>query len=574
MRQEKIDLIDRDDQITATVDSIPEPEGETEIIETDYTIGQDNIAPQWTLEFDFHHIVFTISAISVVLFTFLTLALQNEVEPVFIAVRDFITLKLGWFFLFSGNIFVILCLGLILSPLGKVRLGGPEATPDYGYLGWFAMLFAAGMGVGLIFFGVAEPMTHFSSSLAGISVDGSGLRTDGAPLGGASGDEASARTLAMAATIFHWGLHPWAIYAVAALALALFSYNKGLPLTLRSIFYPLIGDRVWGWPGHLIDILAIFSTVSGLAVTLGVGAQQTSAGLDFLLDTGTSNALLVFLVIVITLVSILSIVKGLDGGIRRASEFSMLLAVSFMIFIILAGPTADIVSGFARNLYGYGQYLLPLSIPFGRDDVGFVSSWTAPYWAWWISWSPFVGMFIARVSRGRTVREFLTAVLLIPTMLSVLWMTTLGDTAIAQFLHDGFTGTQDAALEIKLFEMLGQLPLPAVTSAVGIALVVLFFITSSDSGSLVVDTIAAGGKVNAPIVQRVFWALFGGLVAIALSLGGGLPALQAMVLCTGIPFTFVLIAACYSIVLGLINERRITDSADSVVHAGDKENSG
>ncbi|NKD86194.1 BCCT family transporter [Haematospirillum jordaniae] len=557
MRHEKIDLTDRDDQITETVESIPEPEGETEIIETDYTVGQDNIARQWTLEFDFHHIVFTVSALSVVFFTFITLALQNDIEPVFVAIRDAMTSRLGPFFLFSGNILVVLCLVLVVSPLGKVRLGGPDATPDYGYIGWFAMLFAAGMGVGLIFFGVAEPMTHFSASLAGVGLGDGGARIDTAPLGAASGDEALARSLAMAATIFHWGLHPWSIYAVAALALALFSYNKGLPLTLRSIFYPLIGERVWGWPGHLVDILAIFSTVSGLAVTLGVGAQQIAAGLDFLMGVGTSNVMLVLLVIAITMISVWSIVKGLDGGIRRASEYSMLLAVIFMLFIIVAGPTADLMSGFVQNVLGYGQYILPLSIPFGREDTGFVASWTAPYWAWWISWSPFVGMFIARISRGRTVREFLVAVLLIPTLLSVLWMTALGDTAIAQVVHNDFTGAQDAVLEIKLFEMLGQLPLSGLASAVGVVLIILFFITSSDSGSLVVDTIAAGGKVNAPIVQRVFWALFGGLVAIALSLGGGLAALQAMVLCTGLPFAFVLMVACYSIVLGLVNERRV-----------------
>lgn len=537
---------------------IPEPEGDTEIIETDYTIGQDNISKQWTLEFDFHHIVFTISALSIVGFTFFALALQNEIEPFFLSIRAFITSRLDWFFLASGNVFLLLCLGLIVSPLGKVRLGGPDSTPDYSYMGWFAMLFAAGMGVGMIFFGVTEPMAHFSTALAGTHVDANGIRTDWAPLSGAIGDITTAQRLGLAATIFHWGLHPWAIYAVAALSLALFSFNKGLPLTLRSVFYPVLGERVWGWPGHIIDILAVFSTMFGLACALGVGAQQISAGLDFLLATGTSNTLLVVVVMVITGVALVSVINGLDSGVRKLSEISLMLGLAFMTFVIIAGPTWEIATSFFRNLSAYGEYLIDLSTPFERDDKNFVTEWTAPYWAWWISWSPFVGMFIARISRGRTVREFLMAVLIIPTLLSTLWMTALGETAIVQMIVGNFTGVQDAALELKLFKMLSQLPLTEITSAVGIMLIVLFFVTSLDSGSLVIDTISAGGKVNAPTIQRVFWTIFGGLVAIALSIGKGLTAPQAMVLCAGLPFTFVLLAACYSIILGLINEYRVT----------------
>ncbi|GAA0283634.1 BCCT family transporter [Rhodovulum strictum] len=538
------------------IEPIPEPEGPTEVIETDYEIGQDNIERSWTLSFDIHQVVFTWSALAIMAFIVLTLALQDEVEPVFTGLRNWLTGNLDWFFLLSGNIFVLVCLALIVSPLGRIRLGGPEATPDYGLVGWFSMLFAAGMGIGLMFFGVSEPLSHYSSAFGGISIGEDGLRTDWAPLGGAEGDVTAATRLGMAATIFHWGLHPWAIYAVVALALALFSYNKGLPLTLRSAFYPIFGERVWGWPGHVIDILAVFATIFGLATSLGIGAQQASAGLDYLFGIGTSNAVLIFLIIFITAIAIASIVRGLDSGVKVLSEINMGLAAALLLFIILAGPTMDILTGFLANLGAYGQHLPALSMPFGREDANFAQGWTAFYWAWWISWSPFVGMFIARVSRGRTVREFLVAVLIVPTLLSVLWMTALGGTAISQVVNDGVSAVQDAALELKLFEMLARLPLTAITSFVGIVLVLVFFITSSDSGSLVIDTIAAGGKINAPVVQRVFWAIVEGLVAIALLLGGGLIALQAMAVSTGLPFMLVLLAACYAIIRGLLNEPR------------------
>ncbi|NNU82216.1 BCCT family transporter [Halovulum dunhuangense] len=550
------DAVEGAEDIVPDIEPIPEPEGATEIIETDYEIGQDNLEKSWTLSFDIHQVVFTWSALAITAFIILTLALQAEIEPAFTGLRDWLTGTLDWFFLLAGNIFLVLCLALIVSPLGRIRLGGPDAVPDYGYVGWFSMLFAAGMGIGLMFFGVSEPLSHYSTAFGGITMGEDGVRADWAPLGGAEGDAEAARRLGLAATIFHWGLHPWAIYAVVALALSLFSYNKGLPLTLRSAFYPIFGERVWGWPGHVIDILAVFATIFGLATSLGIGAQQASAGLDYLFGLGTSNTMLIALIIFITAIAIASIVRGLDGGVKVLSEVNMALAAALLLFIILAGPTLEILTGFFASLGAYGQYLPALSMPFGREDTNFVQGWTAFYWAWWISWSPFVGMFIARVSRGRTVREFLFAVLIVPTLLSVLWMTALGGTAITQVVELGVTAVQDAALELKLFEMLAQLPLTGITSLVGIVLVLVFFITSSDSGSLVIDTIAAGGKINAPVVQRVFWAIVEGLVAVALLLGGGLVALQAMAVSTGLPFTLVLLAACYAIVRGLMNEPR------------------
>ena len=343
---------------------------------------------------------------------------------------------------------------------------------------------------------------------------------------------------------------------VVAVRKARFAYNKGLPLTLRSAFYPILGERIWGWPGHVIDILAVFATIFGLATSLGIGAQQAAAGLDFLFSTGTSENFLVFLIVVITALATVSVVAGLDKGVKRLSELNMALAALLLLFVIAVGPTWQIVTGFFANLWAYATYLPALSMPFARDDANFTQGWTAFYWAWWISWSPFVGMFIARVSRGRTVREFMVSVLLVPSLLSVLWMTAMGGTAISQVLTDGYTGVQDAALELKLFAMLTQMPLTDITSLIGIVLVIVFFVTSSDSGSLVIDTIAAGGKVNAPVPQRVFWASFEGMVAIALLLGGGLAALQAMAVSTGFPFTIVLLGACYTIVKGLLAEPR------------------
>ncbi len=531
---------------------IPEPAGLATPIETDYRIGQHNIAVKLgPLGLDIHNPVFVVSGLTVVVFVLLALALQEQAEAFFLWLRGLLTSGFDWFFLLSANVFVIVGLVLIVSPLGRVRIGGTEARPDYSYLSWFAMLFAAGMGIGLMFFGVAEPISHYTSSIA----ENAGTPESWAPLAGAPGDPEGARRLAMAATIFHWALHPWAIYALVALALALFAYNKGLPLTMRSIFYPIFGERTWGWPGHVVDTLAVFATLFGLATSLGIGAQQANAGLEFLFGVPVDDLSKVVLVIGITVIAVTSVVMGLDAGVKRLSEINMVLAALLLVFVLLFGPTAALVTGFFANLAAYAQYLPALSNPFGRSDANFAQGWTAFYWAWWISWSPFVGMFIARVSRGRTVREFIVSVLLIPSLVSVLWMTVFGDTAIA-LVTEGMQTIADAALELKLFAMLGGLPLSGITSFVGILLVIVFFTTSSDSGSLVIDTITAGGKVNAPLAQRVFWAIFEGLVAIALLLGGGLVALQAAAVSTGLPFTVVLLLGCYTLIRGLLREPR------------------
>ncbi|MFW6077659.1 MAG: BCCT family transporter, partial [Hyphomicrobiales bacterium] len=537
--------------------------GAANVIETDYQIGQDNIQPKvGPLVFDVHNPVFLISGLTIVVFVILTLALQEQAESVFNGLRDWLTATFDWFFLLAGNIFVLVSVGIMISPLGKVRIGGMDATPDYSYLGWFSMLFAAGMGIGLMFYGVSEPLSHYGTSVA----EGAGSPDSWAPLAGAAGMEQEARRLGMAATIFHWALHPWAIYAVVGLALALFAYNKGLPLSVRSIFYPIFGDRVWGWTGHIIDILAVFATLFGLATSLGIGAEQANAGLEFLFNLPNTDASKVVLILAITAIALVSVLMGLDAGVKRLSEINLSLAALLLLFIILVGPTLAIVTGFFANLWAYAEYLPALSNPFGREDENFSQGWTSFYWAWWISWSPFVGMFIARVSRGRTVREFVFWVLVIPSLVSVLWMTALGGTAITM-LNEGYEAVGEAELPLQLFAMLNNMPLAAITSFVGIVLVIVFFVTSSDSGSLVIDTITAGGKIDAPVSQRVFWACFEGLVAIALLLGGGLGALQAAAVSTGLPFAIVLLLGCVALVMGLMSEPRTAAHAEQQAKA-------
>ena len=522
---------------------------------TEYEVGQDNIQP---FGLDIHNPVFVVSALSIIVFVLLTLAFQAEATAFFGWLRPFLTSTFDWFFLLAANIFVLFGIFLVVTPLGSVRLGGADAEPEYSYLGWFAMLFAAGMGIGLMFFGVSEPMSHFDSSLGGTAME-NGMRSDWAPLGAAAGDVEAARNLGMAATIFHWALHPWAIYAVVALALAFFAYNFNLPLTLRSAFYPIFGEAVWGWVGHVIDTLAVFATLFGLATSLGFGTEQALAGLNYLFGTPTGNGARVILISLITAAALISVLRGLDGGVKVLSEINIALAALLMVFILFVGPTGAILATLVSGGIAYVTEVVPLSNPFGRDDDNFRQGWTSFYWAWWISWSPFVGMFIARVSRGRTVREFIVCVIFVPTIVSIFWMAIFGGTAIDQVIADPNASVKDAALELKLFEMLQHLPLAWLTSILGIVLVIVFFVTSSDSGSLVIDTITAGGKTDAPVAQRVFWCTFEGLVAAALLLVGGagaLTALQAMAVSTGFPFTIVLLLMCVSLFLGLNRARK------------------
>jgi BCCT family betaine/carnitine transporter len=382
----------------------------------------------------------------------------------------------------------------------------------------------------------------------------------GTPLNVPGGDEAS-KTAAMGAVMYHWALHPWAIYGVVALSLAFFAYNKGMPLSIRSTFYPLFGERVWGTLGNVIDTLAVLATIFGLATSLGFGAQQAAGGIEFLFGVPANLPLEIGIIAGVTAVALVSVLRGIDGGVKLLSNINMGLAGILLLFVIVAGSIVAFAGNLLTTYTGYFEYLLPLSNPVGREDQNFYHSWTIFYWAWWISWSPFVGMFIARVSRGRTVREFLTAVLIVPTVVTGIWMSAFGGVGVDQALNGVGSlagGIQDSSL--TLFRMLDNLPLTSVTSFLAIVLVLVFFITSSDSGSLVIDTITAGGKTEAPAAQRVFWCAAEGLIAAALLVVGGadaLSALQAASVTTGLPFTFVLLLMCYSLLKGIRHEHKL-----------------
>ncbi|MBS3796600.1 BCCT family transporter [Pseudoalteromonas sp. BDTF-M6] len=511
---------------------------------TDYTVGQDNVQ-KWG--FDVHNPVFGISAGLIIIFLVAILVTDPATaKKALDGIKWDIIGNFDVLFMWAANLFVLFCLALIVSPYGKIKLGGDSATPSHSRISWLAMLFAAGMGIGLMFWGVAEPVAYFTGWYE-------------TPLGVEAKTAEAAKT-AMGATMFHWGLHPWAIYAVVALSLAFFSYNKGLPLSIRSIFYPILGDRAWGWPGHVIDILAVLATLFGLATSLGLGAQQASAGFNHVFGTDGGVGLQIGVIIGVTLLAIISVVRGIEGGVKVLSNINMILAFALLLFVALVGFAAA-MGNLPNTFLGYVENIIPLSNPHGREDETWMHGWTVFYWAWWISWSPFVGMFIARVSKGRTIREFLIAVLLIPTLVTALWMSIYGGIAIDQVASGVGSLGEKGLTEVPLamFQMFEQLPMTKVLSFIAIVLVLVFFITSSDSGSLVIDSITAGGKVDAPVPQRVFWASIEGAIAAALLWIGGkeaMEALQAGAVSTGLPFTIVLLLMCVSLILGLRTEPR------------------
>ena len=510
---------------------------------TDYTVGQDNVQ-KWG--FDVHNPVFGISASLIGLFLVAILLVEPETSKSFLdGIKWWIIGAFDGLFMWSANIFVIFCLGLIVSPYGKIRLGGDDAKPDYSRMSWIAMLFAAGMGIGLMFWGVAEPVAYYTGWYE-------------TPLN-VTANTPEAAKLALGATMFHWGLHPWAIYGVVALSLAFFAYNKGLPLSMRSVFYPILGDRTWGWAGHIVDILAVLATLFGLATTLGLGAQQAASGFHHIFGIENGLFLQITIIIVVTLLAVVSVVRGIDGGVKVISNINMLLALVLLIFVILV-TFAVSMGTVPTTIMSYIENIIPLSNPIGREDEAWMHGWTVFYWAWWISWSPFVGMFIARISRGRTIREFITAVLLVPTSVTVLWMSVFGGVAIDQVVNNvGILGSEGLTdVPLAMFQMFDSLPMGEVLSMLAIVLVLVFFITSSDSGSLVIDSITAGGKVDAPIPQRVFWALIEGAIAAALLWVGGtqaIEALQAGAISTALPFTIILLVMCVSLIMGLRTEQ-------------------
>ncbi len=509
---------------------------------TDYTVGQDNVQ-KWG--FDVHNPVFGTSATLIALFLIATLAVDPATaKSTLDSIKWQIIGNFDTLFMWSGNIFLIFCIGLIFSPFGKIRIGGASAKTEHSTISWIAMLFAAGMGIGLMFWGVAEPVAYFTGWYE-------------TPLGVEAYSE-EAKKAALGATMFHWGLHPWAIYAVVALSMAFFAFNKGLPLSIRSVFYPLLGDRTWGWFGHIIDIFAVLATLFGLATSLGLGAQQAASGLSHVFGFDATVYLQLGIILFVTSLAVVSVVRGIDGGVKVLSNINLMAAFALLVVVIIAG-IAIFFDSIMVTLSGYVENMLPLSNPHGREDEAWMHGWTVFYWAWWISWSPCVGMFIARVSKGRTIRQFLTAVILIPTLITLIWMSAFGGMAIDQVInqvgHLGQNGLTDITL--SLFYAYEAMPMSSVLSFLSIILIMVFFITSSDSASLVIDSITAGGKIDAPVPQRIFWASTEGAIAAALLWIGGteaIEALQAGTISTGLPFTIILLIMCISLVLGLRTE--------------------
>lgn len=459
-----------------------------------------------------------------------------NIQALFSSVQTSISNNFGWFFILLTNLFIVFLVYLAISKLGTLKLGKRDEKPEFSTMAWFSMLFSAGMGIGIIFWSVAEPMYHYLSPPTG------------------EGGTPEAAEQAMSFTFLHWGLHAWGIYALVGLALAFFAFNQKLPLSIRSVFYPVVGDRIYGPIGNIIDTLAVISTLFGLATSLGLGVQQISAGLEALGVLPDNIYVQVGLIILITMAATVSVVLGIDKGVKVLSELNIRVGAIFLIFVFIVGPTLFILDSFVQNTGNYIQEVIGISTwTETYAQTTWQNSWTVFYWSWWIAWSPFVGMFIARVSRGRSVREFITGVLLVPTLITFFWLSSFGGSAI--YLELNAVGNIAEAVHqnvaVALFELLEEYALFTVSSIIGVFMVTIFFVTSSDSGSLVVDSLTSGGKVDAPVGQRIFWAQTEGAVAAVLLIGGGLSALQTATITTGLPFALILLLMCYSVNKGL-----------------------
>jgi choline/glycine/proline betaine transport protein len=493
--------------------------------------------------------VFVASAVLIAAIVLFGAVAPQAVGSFFTAGQAWIMGNLGWFYLLAVAGFFFFVIFLAVSSYGTIRLGPNHSEPDFSYGSWFAMLFSAGMGIGLVFFGVAEPIMHFTNP----------------PVG--EGGTVEAARAAMRITFFHWGVHAWAIYAIIGLALAYFGFRHGLPFTIRSAFYPLIGDRIHGPIGHTIDIFAVLGTIFGVATSLGLGVLQINAGLTHLTGIPNSLTVQVILIAVITGMATISVVAGLDAGIRRLSEFNMGLAALLLLFVAVSGPTVFLLRALVQNTGGYIDHFFERSFMlYAYEPNDWIAGWTLFYWAWWISWSPFVGMFIARISRGRTIREFVLSVLFVPTGFTFLWMTVFGNTAINFQLSGLTTSVSEAvasSVPLALFAFLEQFPAASFTSALATLLVVTFFVTSADSAALVIDTITSGGSEEAPIWRRVFWALLSGVVAAVLLFAGGLQSLQTATIASALPFTVVMVVICY----GMLKALRLEALRTNIVQA-------
>ncbi|MDN3596653.1 BCCT family transporter [Zunongwangia endophytica] len=485
--------------------------------------------------------VFFTSTIIIIISIVLTLIYEEKAEKIFENVQNYVANNGGWFFILVVNIFLGFMLYLAFSRFGNLRIGGQNAKPEFKTGSWFAMLFSAGMGIGLLFWSIAEPINHFNTP----------------PM--AEGGSVEAAREAMSFTFLHWGFHAWAIYALVGLALAYFTYSRGLPLTIRSVFYPFIGDKIHGWIGNVIDIFAVLATLFGLATSLGFGVQQIAAGIEHVFGITNDITTQVILIAGITAVATLSVVLGVDKGVRILSEWNMRIAVVLLILVLILGPTIFIFQSFVQNTGNYfSDFLMISTWTESFTGTKWQNDWTVFYWGWWIAWSPFVGTFIARVSKGRTIREFTLGVLIVPSIITFFWISAFGSASIQQTLL-GETAIVDAVNEdvaTALFVFLEQFPLATVLNVVGVILIAGFFVTSSDSGSLVVDSLTSGGKIDSPISQRIFWAFAEGTIAAVLLIGGGLQALQTASIVTGLPFAFILLVMCYSLYKGLSEDMK------------------
>ncbi len=501
-------------------------------------------------------VVFAVSVVMILGFLIAGTTATDALHGFFEAAQEGIAASLGWYYVLVVGAFLVFVVWLGASRFGRIRLGPPDSRPEYRYLTWFAMLFTAGMGIGLVFWAVAEPLSHLADP----------------PMAEPGG--AAARTEAMRFTFFHWGLHAWAIYIVVGVSLAYFAYRHGLPLSIRSALYPLLGERIHGRLGDVVDIFAVFGTMFGVATSLGFGVLQVNAGLASLGVLPQSSTVQMLLIAGITLAAIGSVLLGLDKGILRLSVTNLAIGVVLMLFVLLAGSTTGVLASFVQQLGDYLQRLPETTLWTDAEArTGWQAGWTLFYWGWWISWAPFVGMFLARVSRGRTIREFVFGVLLVPVAFTFVWLAVFGNTA---FSVDEATGgalsakvAEDPA--IALFGLFGELPFATITTVLAILLVALYFVTSSDSASLVIDLLTSGGETDAPKVQRVFWAVLEGAVAAVLLLAGagGLEALQTAAITTALPFSLVMLVMCWGLVRALLaDDRRVSLEAIALAEPG------
>ncbi|HEY8331040.1 MAG TPA: choline BCCT transporter BetT, partial [Pseudomonas sp.] len=481
--------------------------------------------------------VFFTSVLLILALVVFAVAFPDSAQSLFSLVQGWIITNASWFYILAVALILITTVFLAVSRYGDIKLGPDHSQPDYSNTTWFAMLFSAGMGIGLMFFGVAEPVMHFVAP----------------PVGEPHSVQAARE--AMKLTFFHWGLHAWAIYAIVALILAFFCYRHGLPLTLRSALYPLIGERIHGPIGHAVDIFAILGTVFGVATSLGYGVLQINSGLNHLFGLPVGTWVQIGLIVGVTALATLSVVTGLDKGIRRLSELNLALAAILLLLVLVLGPTVYLLQAFVQNTGSYLSEIVSKTFNlYAYEPTDWLGGWTLLYWGWWMSWSPFVGMFIARVSRGRTIRQFISGVLFVPAGFTLLWMTVFGNGAIHMIMQQGLTSLaetvgQDSSL--ALFAFLEQFPFASVLSLLAVLMVVVFFVTSADSGSLVVDMLASGGSNHTPLWQRIFWASSIGVVAIALLLADGLSALQTATIASALPFSVILLASMWGLLKAL-----------------------